>query len=121
MAKPEIIVNGGTAGAMTSVSASSAWTATLDSTDGVRQVAWSVSSTDETTTAASYTLVQSGSVGQNVASTSQGQGTALILQAIVNAGVNAATGQADPTNTSATVNCLTRVGLFGPPVRRFGT
>ena len=103
MAKPEIIVNGGSAGVKASVSASTAWTATLDSTDGVRQVTWSVSSTDETTTAASYTLVQSGSVGQNVASTSQGQGTALILQAIVNAGVNAATGQADPTGTTAKV------------------
>ncbi len=106
MAKPEIIVNAGTAGAMTSVSASSAWTATLDSVDGVRQVAWSVISTDETTTAESYTLVQSGSVGQNVASTSQGQGTAILLKAIVNAGINAATGQADPTNTSATVKIV---------------
>jgi len=104
MAKPEIIVNGGTAGAMTSVSASSAWEATLDSTDGVRRVEWSVSSTDETTAAASYTLVQSGSVGQNVAGTSQGQGTGIILKVVVNAG-NVGD-QPDPTNTSATVKIV---------------
>lgn len=104
MAKPAIIVNGGTAGAMTSVSASSAWTATLDSTDGVRRVEWSVSSTDETTAAASYTLVQSGSVGQNVAGTSQGQGTGIILKVVVNAG-NVGD-QPDPENTSATVKIV---------------
>jgi hypothetical protein len=103
MAKPSIIVNSGAAGVKAAVSASSAWTATLDSTDGVRRVTWSVSSTDETTAAASYTLVQSGSVGQTVAGTSQGQGTAIILHVVVNAGINAATGQADPENTSATV------------------
>ncbi len=104
MAKPAIIVNGGDPGAMTSVSASSAWTATLDSTDGVRSVEWSVSSTDETTAAASYTLVQSGSVGQNVAGTSQGQGTAIILKVVVNAG-NVGD-QPDPENTSAKIKIV---------------
>jgi hypothetical protein len=103
MAKPSIIVNGGSPGVKAAVSASASWSATLDSTDGVRQVAWSVVSTDETTTAGSYTLTPSGSVGQNVAGTAQGQGTAILLKVIVNAGINQQTQQADPENTSATV------------------
>jgi hypothetical protein len=101
MAKPQIIVNAGDPGVKAAVSASTSWTATLDSTDGVRQVEWAVTSTDETTTAASYTLVTSGSVGQTVTSTSQGQGTALILWVRVNAGKVG--DQPDPENTEATV------------------
>lgn len=103
MAAPSIRVNGGTAGVKASVSASAAVTATLDSTDGVRQVTWSVLATDETSAAASYTLVQSGSVGQNVAFTSLGAGTAMLLKAVINAGVDPQTGQSNATTTSGTV------------------
>jgi hypothetical protein len=103
MPRPSIRVNGGSAGARADVAASSAVTATLDSTDGVRQCAWSVVSTDETTAAASYTLVQTGSVGQNVAFTALGAGTSMLLKVIVNAGVNSQTGLSDATGTSATV------------------
>jgi hypothetical protein len=98
-----ISVNGGTAGVKASVSASTAWTATLDSTAGVRSTVWSVSSTDETSAAASYTLVQSGSVGQTVASTSLAAGTALLLEAVINGGTDPVTGLADPANTRAAV------------------
>lgn len=103
MAAPSIRVNGGTAGVKAAVSVSSAVTATLASTDGVRQCAWSVIGTDETSSVGSYTLVQSGSVGQNVAFTSLGAGTAMLLKVIVNAGINSQTGLADAAGTSATV------------------
>lgn len=101
MPSPIFRVNGGTAGVKASVSASTSTVATLDSTDGVRSVTWSVIGTDDTTTAASYTLVQSGSVGQTVTFTSGVAGTALILRAEINGGVNLQTEQAD-TTTRAT-------------------
>lgn len=103
MAAPSIRVNGGVAGVKASSAATTAVTATLDSTDGVRQVTWSVLATDETSAAASYTLVQSGSVGQNVAFTSLGAGTAMLLKAVINAGVDPQTGQSNATTTSGTV------------------
>jgi hypothetical protein len=101
MPSPIFRINGGTAGVKASVSASTSTVATLDSTDGVRSVTWSVVGTDDTTTAASYTLVQSGSVGQTVTFTSGVAGTALILRAEINGGVNLQTEQAD-TTTRAT-------------------
>jgi hypothetical protein len=98
---PIFRINGGTAGVKASVSASTSTVATLDSTDGVRSVTWSIIGTDDTTTAASYTLVQSGSVGQTVTFTSGAAGTALILRAEINGGVNLQTEQAD-ASTRAT-------------------
>ncbi|MGK3981264.1 hypothetical protein WMF38_57235 [Sorangium sp. So ce118] len=97
MPSPSIRINGGSPGVKASVSASSSVTATLDSTDGVRSVTWSVLGTDETATSASYTLVQSGSVGQTVTFTSGAAGTAGILRSEINGGVNLQTEQADPT------------------------
>lgn len=112
MPSPIFRINGGSPGVKASVSASSSVTCTLDSTDGVRSVTWSVVGTDDTTTAGSYTLVQSGSVGQTVTFTSGAAGTALILRAEINGGVNLQTEQADPT-TRATgkVYVVTTGGL----------
>lgn len=100
---PSIRVNGGTAGEKAEVSAGATVTATLDSTDGVRQTAWTVSSTDETSAVGSYTLTQSGSVGQTIEFTALGEGTALILQVVINAGIDQATGLASVTATRARV------------------
>lgn len=102
MASPNFRINGNAVGTPASVAAAGAVTATLDSTDGVRQVQWSISSTDETTVAANYTLVQSGSVGQTVACTALTAGTAAILRAKINGGLNIATGLNDPNGTEAT-------------------
>jgi hypothetical protein len=114
MTAPSIRVNGGSPGVKAAVSASSAWSAALDSTAGVRSTTWEVVSTDETTAAVSYTLSQSGSVGQNVSSTSLGAGTALRLKATINGGVNLQTGLPDPDETTATVKIgvLTSAGLW---------
>lgn len=98
-----IRVNGGTAGVKAAVSAGATVTATLDSTDGVRQTAWTVYSTDETTATTDYTLTQSGSVGQNISFTAGIEGTALILQAVINAGIDQETGLASVTATRARV------------------
>lgn len=102
MASPSFRINGNAVGTPASVAAAGAVTATLDSTDGVRQVQWSISSTDETTVAANYTLVQSGSVGQTVTCTALTAGTAAILRAKINNGLNIATGLNDPNGTQAT-------------------
>lgn len=100
MASPGFRINGGAVGVKASVAAGGSVVATLDSTDGVRSVTWSVIGTDETTTAGSFTLVQSGSVGQTVTLTAAGIGTAGILRAEINGGRNLQTDQADP-NTAA--------------------
>lgn len=97
MPSPIFRINGGSPGIKASVSASTSVSATLDSTDGVRSVTWSVIGTDDTTTAGSYTLVQSGSVGQTVTFTSGAAGTALILRAEINGGINLQAEQADET------------------------
>jgi len=78
---PSIVLNGGAAGAKASVSAAGAVSATLETIAGVRAVTWSVAGTDETTTAGSFTLTQSGSIGQNCSLTAGGAGTAGILKA----------------------------------------
>jgi len=102
VASPNFRINGNAVGVPASVAASGTVTATLDSTDGVRQVEWSVASTDETTSAASYTLAQSGSVGQTVTCTALTAGTAAILRAKINNGINPSTDLPDPRNTNAT-------------------
>lgn len=102
MTAPAIKINGGAAGVKAACSAASAVTATLDSISGVRTVTWSIASTDETTAVANYTLVQSGSVGQNVATTSLAAGTAAILKVIINGGQDLQTGLADAAGTTAT-------------------
>lgn len=77
----KIVLNGGTAGAKATVAASAAVTATLETIAGVRAVTWSVAGTDETRTAVSYTLTQSGSIGQTCALTAGAEGTAGIIKA----------------------------------------
>jgi hypothetical protein len=97
LASPNFRINGNAVGVPANVSAASAVTATLDSTDGVSQVEWFIASTDETTTIGDYTLVQSGSVGQTVTTTSLTAGTAARLRSRINGGVNPSTGLPDPT------------------------
>lgn len=101
MASPLFRINGGAAGVKASVSAASAVTATLDSTDGVRSTEWFIDTTDETTAPGDYVLVQSGTVGETVSTTSLVAGTAAKLRARINGGINLATGQADPAATNA--------------------
>ena len=102
MASPDFRINGSAVGVPVYVAASAAISATLDSTDGVRQVLWYVESTDETTMPANYTLVQSGSVGQTVTTTALTAGTAAQLRCRINNGVNLSTGLNDPDGTEAT-------------------
>jgi hypothetical protein len=87
MAKPLIIANGGTPGVKASVVAASTVNLTLDSTVGVRSVQWSVETTDETSAIGDYTIVQSGSLGQNASFTALGPGTALIVKVMTNNGL----------------------------------
>jgi hypothetical protein len=101
MPSPQFRINGGAAGVKASVAASGAIVATLDSTDGVRSVSWSLIGTDETTEIADYTLVQSGSVGQTVTFTAGAAGTAGIIRAEINGGQDLQTGMASD-NTRAT-------------------
>lgn len=110
MASPAFRINGGAVGAKASVSASAAVTATIDNTDGIRQVEWSIIGTDETTSAASYTLNQSGSVGQTVSTTALTAGTAAILKCRINGGINLATDLNDPTGTVATAKFFVPTG-----------
>ena len=99
---PRIVINGGSPGVKASVSAAGAVSATLESTSGVRTVAWSITGTDETSEAADYTLATSGTVGQNVATTALTAGTAAILKVVINGGINLQTGLADTAATTAT-------------------
>ena len=99
---PRIVINGGSPGVKASVSAGGAVSATLESTSGVRTVAWSIIGTDETSEAADYTLATSGTVGQNVATTALTAGTAAILKVVINGGINLQTGLADTAATTAT-------------------
>jgi hypothetical protein len=101
MARPQIVVNGGTAGVKGSVAVGATVTLTLESTIGVRSVVWSVLSTDETSSVGSYTLAASGSVGQTATFTSGAAGTALIVQVVVNNGLTR--GRTDPSGTTNTV------------------
>lgn len=109
MTAPAIKINGGSPGVKAALSASTSYTATLDSVAGVRTVEWSILSTDETSAVASYTLTPSGTVGQTVAFTSLGVGTAALLSVKVNTGVDTQTGNVGSTTTQA--NCKFYVPL----------
>lgn len=111
-ASPAFRINGGTVGAKASVSASASVSATLDSTANVRLVAWSVAATDETTAPGSYTLVQSGAKGETVTFNALGAGTALLLKATINSGVDPATGNPSSSMTAtAKIYVPSAVGL----------
>lgn len=75
-------------------------TAILDNTDGVRTVQWLILRTDDTTIPAAYTLVQSGSVGQQVDTNGLTEGTAAALQCVVNGGIDLQTGSPSASMTA---------------------
>lgn len=101
MARPQIIANGGSPGVKASVAAASAVALTLDDTTGVRSVQWTIVGTDETTSAGDYTIATSGAVGENASLTSLGAGTAAIVRARINNGLDR--GRPAPTETTATI------------------
>lgn len=81
-----IRIEGQAAGLPYEATPSESVTATLDSVAGVNSVAWTVAGGDDLVSAASYTLTPSGVKGETVTfSMSATAGTALILQAVVNA------------------------------------
>lgn len=97
---PAFKVNGGAVGADTSVTAGSTVSATLNSTDGVRIVAWSIARTDDTGTPGAYTLTPSGALGETVSFTAGAAGTAVALQCVINAGIDAQTEAASDAYTA---------------------
>ena len=81
-----IRIKGQAAGLPYQATAGEAITATLDSVAGVNSVQWSVAAGDDLVAPGAYTLVTSGVKGENVAfNASATVGTALLLQAVVNA------------------------------------
>lgn len=84
-----------------SVAAATSFSATLDSTAGVNSVAWSITGTDDTTTAGNYTLVTSGPKGSTVTFTSGAAGTAGILSCTINGGVDPQTGSPSTDMTAS--------------------
>ena len=94
---PAFSMNGGSSLAKLTIAAGGAITATLNSTNGVKRVTWSIIRTDETTTSSSYTLVQSGPVGETVDFNAAGLGTAGVLQAEINGGIVLSTDQPGAT------------------------
>lgn len=69
-----------------SVAAGGAITAVLDDASGVTSTTWTVESTDDSTTPATYTLTPSGVGDSQVSFTASTAGTAGILKAVVNGG-----------------------------------
>lgn len=100
MARPQIVIDGGSPGVKASVAAGATVTLTLESTIGVRSVRWTVLSTDETSSTGDYTLSTSGSLGQTATFTALGEGTALIVEVQVNNGL--VRGRAEPAETTNT-------------------
>ncbi len=100
MASPTFTINGNPAGTSVSVSAASSVVATLSSLSGVRQVEWSITKTDDTTTPASYSLTPSGLLGSVCTLTSLGAGTSATLQCRINGGIDPQTEQPSAAMTS---------------------
>ncbi len=98
-------VNGATVGAKVALTAGQAVQAILDDISGVSPVTWSISRTDETTTAGTYSLVQSGSVGQQCDFNASTAGTAFVLKAQVAGGIDPVTGQEGSALMVAEVKC----------------
>ncbi len=97
MASPSFAINAGTVDQKVVVAASGSITGLLDSIDGVGSVVWTVTRVDDSTGTGDYTLVTSGSIGQQVDFTAGALGTAGVLRAVINGG------QVDdqPTTTTA--------------------
>jgi hypothetical protein len=85
-----------------SATAAGSVVATLDSLSGVRSVAWSVITTDDTDVAAtrSATIITSGTLGSICTLTAGAAGTAGILRCVINGGINDQTEQPDATYTA---------------------
>lgn len=100
-----------TPGAPLSVSASASFFARLNSTANVDSTVWAVLSTDDVGTAPA--LTPSGIVNSQVTGTAGAAGTAFILQATINGGIDKTTGKSNPatTTTTARVGVPTSVGL----------
>lgn len=105
MASPKFLINGSDpALGSVPVTAGAPFVATLVSTDGVSSTAWTMLRADELTDPAAYTLVSSGVVQQTCTTTALAAGTAGALRAVVDNGVDPATG--DPSQA------MTFVGKF---------
>lgn len=91
MASPAFKINGGAVGVKAAVVPYGAVTALLDSTVGVRAVAWSIVRTDESTVPANYTLVPSGAVNEQCGTVALGPGTSAALQCTINGGIDYST------------------------------
>lgn len=111
MAKPLIVINGGTPGVKASVAASSVVNFTLDSIIGVRSVQWEIISTDETSAIGDYTLAQSGSVGQNMSTTALVAGTAAIVKVTINNGIVRSLPDPESTTNTSKFYVATAEGL----------
>lgn len=101
MARPNIVVDGGTPGVKGSVAPGATVTLTLESTIGVRSCRWTVLSTDETSSVASHPLTRSGPVGEIATFTAGTNGTALIVEIQINNGL--VRGRPDPVETTNTI------------------
>lgn len=107
--RPQIRVDGGSPGVQGAVAEGGPTVLTLDSLDGVFSCAWSIESTDETYVAGQYTLVTSGTKNETVTisatvdwpgSTAFFLGTAAIVLATVNGGVDPQTGDVSEIMTA---------------------
>ena len=75
MASPSFTINAGPVDTKESVTAATSVVCTLDDTSGVRQFAWTITRTDDTTSPASYaTPVISGATCETATFTSLGVG-----------------------------------------------
>lgn len=100
-ASPRFRLNGGAPCAKASVAAGSLVTATLEDRSGVDFVEWSILTTDETSSVASYSIAQSGPSGSCATWKALGPGTAGLVQARINGGLDKATQMPKPSVTLA--------------------
>jgi len=109
MASPAFKINGSVT--PVSVAAAGVVTGLLDNIDGVNSVVWSIIRTDDTSLITDYTLVQSGSIGQQVDTTALLAGTSAALKCTINAGIDIATGlPSDATSAVVKFFVLTAAG-----------
>jgi hypothetical protein len=99
-ASPAFKINSHAATSTATVSAGASVSATLDSIAGVDTVVWSITGTDGSVDASSYTLTPSGSKGETVQFTAGAAGTAGILSCTINSGRNPQTGNREPAYTA---------------------
>lgn len=94
MASPSFTFTGASGPlAKLSTTAAASVVATLDSLSGVTSVAWSIVGVDELSTAGSYTLTPSGTLGSVCTTTAPVAGRAAILKCTINGGLDPQTGE----------------------------